>query len=74
MLHNIIINSNFILKMRSICYKYFYQNYMYIKDHNFNTVTVAMNLSNTLTKNIETVKYYVSFKMHIKSVLPKVYI
>ena len=39
----------------------------------FNVVTVAINLWNALPNSIKTVKSYVSFKMHIKSILLKLY-
>ena len=39
----------------------------------FNAVTVVIKLWNTLPNSIKTVKFYVSFKMHIKYILLKVY-
>ena len=38
-----------------------------------NVVTVAISLWNTLLNSIKIVKSYVSFKMNIKSILPKLY-
>ena len=72
----IILNPNFILKCSPYAIR-FTNNFIRImcKSNNryFNVVTVAINLWNTLPNSIKTVKSYVSFKMHIKCILLKLY-